>query len=261
MKKLIAFSYIGGKYSHLDFLLPNFPKEKVFVDVFGGSASVCLNVEGYKHIVYNDINEEIYNFFKVLRESHDVLIEKLKLTPYSRKEYKETRHGLSLEDVEKARQFFVKVNMGISRNGLSTSGFSTECNFKSGSRAITFKNKVDNLYLVAEKLRSIGFESLHWKDLIDKFDKEGIFLYLDPPYSNSARQKVLYEKEFSDQDHMDLITRLYSCKAKWALSGYRCDFYDKMLKDFKRIDGPIKTINSSRGKKMNRKRESLWVNY
>ena len=261
MKHKIAFTYMGGKYSHLKFLLPNFPKEKMFVDVFGGSASVCLNVEGYKHIVYNDVNKEIVNFFQVLREEPDALIEKLKLTPYSRDEYLATREDIVCDRVERARRFFVKVDMGFSGNGSNHGGFSTSNNIKAGSKAITFKNKIEGLYDIAEKLRSIVIENLDWEILLDKCDKEKAFIYLDPPYTLDTRTKSIYIKEFSNEDHIKLIERLHSLKGKWALSGYRNDLYDGLLKDYRRIDDKPKSVNSSRGKANSIKQECLWVNY
>lgn len=44
-KKLIAFGWYGGKYSHLDWLLPLLPKVQHYCEPFGGSAAVLLNRE------------------------------------------------------------------------------------------------------------------------------------------------------------------------------------------------------------------------
>ena len=43
-RRMIAFGWYGGKYSHLDFILPNLPNDADhFCDVFGGSAAVIIN--------------------------------------------------------------------------------------------------------------------------------------------------------------------------------------------------------------------------
>ena len=65
LKKKIAFGWYGGKYSHLDFLLPLIPQDAThFCDVFGGSAAVLLNVKPYMVETYNDIDSDLVNFLK-----------------------------------------------------------------------------------------------------------------------------------------------------------------------------------------------------
>ena len=106
MGKLIAFGWYGGKYSHLDWLLPLLPESKHFCDIFGGSAAVLINREPSPVETYNDLDGEVVNFFRVLRNNKDRLIEKIGLTPFSREEL---RIALSKEknisDLEKARRF------------------------------------------------------------------------------------------------------------------------------------------------------------
>ena len=58
-KRLIAFGWYGGKYSHLDFILPNIPRDAThFCDVFGGSAAVLFNREPSPVETWNDLDSE-----------------------------------------------------------------------------------------------------------------------------------------------------------------------------------------------------------
>ena len=87
MGKLIAFGWYGGKFSHLHWLLPLLPKTWHYCEPFGGSAAVLLNREPSPVETYNDIDGEVVNFFRVLRDKKDELIEAIGLTPFSREEW------------------------------------------------------------------------------------------------------------------------------------------------------------------------------
>ena len=63
--------YMGNKYDLLDDLLAFFPKKEevgTFIDLFGGSGVVSLNVP-YERITYNELNHNITNLFKILVET------------------------------------------------------------------------------------------------------------------------------------------------------------------------------------------------
>jgi hypothetical protein len=109
MGEVIAFGWYGGKYSHLDWLLPLLPKATHYCEPFGGSAAVLLNREPAPVETYNDIDSELVNFFRVLREQKDALIEAIGLTPFSREEFELAiaPPTQDISDLERARRFFV----------------------------------------------------------------------------------------------------------------------------------------------------------
>jgi DNA adenine methylase len=75
IKRRIAFGWYGGKYSHLDALLPLLPSAHHYCEPFGGSAAVLLNREPAPVETYNDLDGEVANFFRMLRDKKDALIE------------------------------------------------------------------------------------------------------------------------------------------------------------------------------------------
>ena len=83
--KKIAFGWYGGKFSHLDWLLPLLPKTTHYCEPYGGSAAVLLNRDPSPVETYNDIDGDLVNFFRVLRDNPDDLIRKIGLTPNSLK--------------------------------------------------------------------------------------------------------------------------------------------------------------------------------
>lgn len=84
MKKLIAFGWYGGKFNHLNWLLPLLPKTQHYCEPYGGSAAVLLNRKPSSVETYNDIDGEVVNFFNVLRNEPEKLIKAIGLTPFSR---------------------------------------------------------------------------------------------------------------------------------------------------------------------------------
>ena len=103
MGKLIAFGWYGGKYSHLDWLLPLLPRTAHFCEPFGGSAAVLINRIPSSIETYNDLDGEVVNFFRVLRSQKDALIEAIGLTPFSKEEFDLAINGYTepLSDLER----------------------------------------------------------------------------------------------------------------------------------------------------------------
>ena len=104
-KKMIAFGWYGGKFVHLDFILPHLPMDaEHFCDVYGGSAAVLINRVPAKVETYNDLDTELVNFFAVLRDQPDDLIRSIGLTPFSREELaKACGSSENLPPLERAR--------------------------------------------------------------------------------------------------------------------------------------------------------------
>ena len=86
-KKLIAFGWYGGKFSHLDWLLPLLPDCTHYCEPFAGSGAVLFNRDSSPVETYNDLDGEVVNFFRVLRQEKERLMEAISLTPFSREEF------------------------------------------------------------------------------------------------------------------------------------------------------------------------------
>lgn len=86
--KIIAFNYFGGKFTWIEHLYAHFPNYfNHLVDLFAGSFVVSLNYQGKCIKTANEINEDVTNFFQVLRDKPEELLHKLTLTPISNAEY------------------------------------------------------------------------------------------------------------------------------------------------------------------------------
>jgi len=265
-RKLLAFRWYGGKYSHLDWLLPLLPKTHIFCEAFAGSASVLLNREPSPVEVLNDIDGDIANFFQVLRDRPAELIEKLYLTPFSREEFSkaiEARGRRDLDPVERARLFFVRaeqVRIGLEQT--ATLGRWAWCKYTSRSgmagAVSRWVNRVLALWAVAERLRTVQIENDDAFNVIKRYDSKDTLFYLDPPYPHEVRgDPKAYGYEFTEHDHRRLAELLHSVKGRVALSGYKGPLLERLYSDWTRVDAPPKTVHSVKEVRQ----ESLYINY
>lgn len=267
-KNLIPFRWYGGKYSVLDFIIPNLPRTRRYVEPFGGSAVVLVNRKPSPIEVYNDIDKDIVTFFKVLREQKDELLEQIALTPFSREELRravEQENNDDLGEVEQARQFFVRVT----QTRLATAQQASEGRWaysRSLSRrevaqnASRYYGRLKQLEPVAQRLMGVQIESRTAIDVIQEFDSEETLFYCDPPYPHGTRVDTSsYAYEMSDDEHQELADVLRECEGKVAISGYQCDLYEELYENhgWTRIDNDEITTRSE----TNRRPESLWTNY
>ncbi len=263
--KMIAFGWYGGKFSHLDFILPNLPKgERHFCDVFGGSAAVLINRKPAEIETYNDLDSELVNFFEVLRIDTDELIRQIGLTPFSREELVEActlRPNLSA--IERARRFYVRARQ--TRTGLaqtSSEGRWAHCVLTSragmAGAVSRWLGAVDGLPEIAQRLLRVQIENAPAIEIIRRYDTEDTLFYVDPPYVHESRgDSAAYGNEMSDWDHIQLGETLRRIKGRAVVSGYGTKLYDELYKGWERVDAPEKICNSSKGFRQ----ESLWMNF
>ncbi len=264
-RRLIAFGYYGGKFSHLGWLLPLLPRCHHYCEPFGGSAAVLLNREPSPVETYNDLDGEVVNFFRVLRDQKERLIELIGLTPFAREEFYRavSNHKGELSDLERARLFYVRARQA--RTGLAqTASLGRWANCKNTSRngmsgvISRWLGAIEDLPAIAERLLRVQIENRPALEVIRLYDDPGTLFYCDPPYVHSSRgDRKAYGYEMSDEEHCELAAVLNRIRGKAAVSGYRCDLMDELYRGWKRHDAPTKACHSV--KKL--RREALWTNY
>jgi len=264
-RKKISFGWYGGKYNHLKWLLPLLPQAHHYCEPFAGSAAVLLNRDPAPVETYNDIDGEVVNFFRVLRDDKDRLIEAIGLTPFSREEFylAVTDYGSHLSDLERARRFFVRARQV--RTGLAqTASLGRWANCKNTSRAgmsgvvSRWLGSVEGLPQIAERLLRVQIENRPALEVIKLYDSANTLFYCDPPYPHETRgDNKAYRFEMTDAEHMELSLLVSQVSGKVAISGYRCDLTDALYKDWRCIEAPAKKCHSVKRSRI----EALWVNY
>ena len=264
-RRLIAFGWYGGKFSHLEWLLPLLPEAHHYCEPFAGSAAVLLNREPSPVETYNDMDGEAVNFFRVLREHPEELVRTLRMTPFSREEFYFAIHGDSngLTPLERARRFCVRARQA--RTGLAqTATLGRWANCKKTSRAgmsgvvSRWLGGVEALPDVADRLLRVQIENRPATDVIRVYDGPETLFYCDPPYVHETRgDDRAYSFEMDEEEHGELADALHHCAGRVALSGYRCDLMDDLYGGWRRFDAPEKLCHSIK----KTRRECLWMNY
>lgn len=265
-KKVIAFGWYGGKYSHLDWLLPLLPDCHHYCEPFGGSGAVLLNRPPSPVETYNDLDGEVVNFFRVLREDPDELIRQIAFTPFSREEFAiACELDASLNDLERARRFYVRARQV--RTGLAqTASLGRWANCKNTSRSgmsgviSRWMGGVAQLEDIANRLLRVQIENRPAIELIKLYDDTNTLFYCDPPYIHSTRgDNKAYSFEMTDEQHIELAIVLNNVKGKVAISNYDCELMNKLYPSpkWKKIHAPEKQIHSTH----DIRQEVLWINY
>lgn len=221
---LTAFKYPGGKVQISSWVSSFFPRHKIYVEPFGGAAGVLLNKAPSPLEVYNDLNSDLVNFFRVLRDKEKAaeLIRKLRLTPYAREEYYNCYPMPEDDDIERAWALFVRTGMGIGiRMAVSDSrtGFAAD-NKQIRKNAKVFVNRVEKMGEVAERFRSVVIEHRDALELIPQYDSPDTLWYLDPPYN--CRYSFRYRASV-DQEAM--LGAFKKVSGYVVLSGYMNELY------------------------------------
>lgn len=264
-RRRIVFGWYGGKFCHLEWLLPLLPKAHHYCEPFSGSAAVLLNRDPAPVETYNDIDGDAVNFFRVLRDRQDELVRGIGLTPFSREEFHRAINGNTqgITDVERARRFYVRARQA--RTGLAqTATLGRWANCKNTSRAgmsgvvSRWLGGVEALDEIAERLLRVQIENRPAVEVIRLYDSVETLFYCDPPYLHETRgDSKAYGFEMDNTQHQELADVLNQRRGKVAISGYRCDVMDKWYQGWKRYDAPVKHCHSTKQPRQ----ECLWMNY
>jgi DNA adenine methylase len=265
-RKRIAFGWYGGKYSHLDWLLPLLPACHHYCEPFAGSAAVLLNRPPAPVETYNDVDGEVVNFFRTLRDHRDELAARIGLTPFSREEFAlACQYDSEVDDVERARRFYVRARQV--RTGLAqTASLGRWANCKNTSRAgmsgvvSRWLGGVDALPDIADRLLRVQIENRPAVEVVRLYDAPETLLYCDPPYVHDTRgDSKAYGFEMTDRDHRELAEVLNAAAGLVAVSGYDCRLMTELYPaaKWRKNVSPAKTIHSTKDTRV----EVLWTNY
>jgi len=265
-RKLILFGWYGGKFSHLDWLLPLLPECHHYCEPFAGSGAILLNRAPSPIESYNDLDGEVVNFFRVLRDKSSEIEKAIALTPFSREEFSiACTLDPDVSDVERARRFYIRARQV--RTGLAqTATLGRWANCKDTSRAgmsgviSRWLGGVDQIEAICNRLIRVQIENRPAIDVIRLYDSPRTLFYCDPPYIHEMRgDSKAYKYEMTNEQHEELADTLNSVKGKVAFSNYDCDLLARLYpaKRWHKTLSKPKTNHSTKGKRV----EVLWTNY
>jgi DNA adenine methylase len=277
-------SYIGGKSKIGKWIVPYYQKDmEVYLETFGGMFWCFYNMDlkqypNLNKVVYNDFNPLNYNLFKCVQNPSELLrainsIDCQKQgTDITPSLYKEQfisfqaeifNEGFSVNpgDYEVAAKYVYILTQVFSGSKPETSSF-IDLKGKYKSKYLTFRDKLSKPDWVEHFLKITDVENMDFDDVINKYDSESTYIYLDPPYWKT--ENYYSNHDFDRQDHERLAKTLHQVKGKFSLSYY--DFpllsewfpKDKYRWEMKQF---AKAASAKKGEKQNIGEELLIMNY
>lgn len=216
-KKITTVQYFGGDYYLIPYLVKMIPPHKVYVEVFGGSGKLLLFKSPSNIEVYNDIDGDIVNIYRTIRDHPDEVIAELMTIPYSRRMYYEALIELKTErDKIRRAALYIFILQASFSGRVTGTGFGTS---KKGNRATKYSKIIDAIRPLHERLKNVVIEDLDFRECIKKYDSKVTFFYLDPPHLYMATEKggYYYKENMTDRDYMDLIQLLERIQGKFLL--------------------------------------------
>lgn len=279
-----ALRYHGGKFRLAQRLIRLFPPHRVYTEAYGGGASVLLLKPRCYAEIYNDLDGEVVNVFRVLqnRKQANRLQELLRLTPFSRAEFL-LSYRQARSDVERARRTIVRSFMGfgsdsISRMKASQAGFNTRISStmatgfrwnsaRSGTTGATdWKHYPQWISAFCERLQGVTIENRDAATILRKMDRDDALHYVDPPYPMSTRSTAngttnehRYRWEMTDKNHEKLAGLLHELKGMVIISSYPGPLYEKLYADWKSVQWTSGNFCSANSQSQKRT-EVVWLN-
>lgn len=259
------FPYYGSKGRLARWIVDLMPRHRVYVEPFAGSAAVLFAKQPAPVEIVNDLDRNVVTFFRALRDREPELLRALRFTPYSRDEFDAADLTVEgLDDVERARRFFVRTTQG--HNGAGAGG---RAGWSNGVRerhtdATATTGLVDRLWQLAERLRPVVVEHRDAAELIAAHDAPDVVFYLDPPYLSGTRRSGRDYAHESDTEefHRDLAATLAGVRGTVLLSGYPSALYDELYAGWDRTQIAVhRAAANHRGRTgVERGTETVWSN-
>ncbi|MEX2410507.1 MAG: DNA adenine methylase [Candidatus Paceibacterota bacterium] len=261
------FGYFGSKNRIALQLCKDLPRHNCWVEAFCGSASLTLAKPPAPIEVINDIDSEIVNVFKQLRENPEKLYKVLELTPYAREEFENAiiKNTTNASELERARIFLIQAMMAI--NGVfgeAQGGFSYSQSYSRNGRDARVNrwcNLPDRLSKVVSRLRSVRIDNRDAKEIINMFiNRPATLVYLDPPYLGDRTKG--YTNDLNDENyHQELLELAIQANCMVFISGYENELYSELLTEKKGWSKKtIATITKDSNGKSHDRSEVVWMN-
>ncbi|MCM1026509.1 MAG: DNA adenine methylase [Roseburia sp.] len=250
--------YPGSKWSIAEWIIGFFPPHSSYLEPFFGSGEVLFRKPRSPIETVNDLDGEVVNLFRWIREDPEKLAHEIYYIPYARQVYEESYGEPPGDSLQQAVRFAIRLQMGYGyRTNGERVGWKRDIQGREAAYAARdWRSLPERLLEAAERLRGVQIENRPAVELIREYHSEKVLLYLDPPYMPQTRYRKQYRHEmFTEESHEELLAAALQHKGPVLISGYDSDLYRRMLRGWRREE----TIgHNQRGGK---RKEVLWMNF
>lgn len=256
--------YHGGKWMLAPWIIEHFPPHRIYTEAYGGAASVLMRKPRAKLVeVYNDLDEEIVNVFRLLRDpaTAGALARMIEATPFSRDEFVLSYQPCQ-EALEQARRTVVRSFMGFGSDSASgtKTGFRANGNRQSAHPAKDWSNYPAAVEAFCDRLKGVVIERRPALEVLLQQDGPDTLHYLDPTYLPDTRKASMirtgkgYRHEMTEDDHRKLSEVLHESAGMVVLSGYPSAMYSDLYRDWQTVERKALADGGSE------RLEVLWIN-
>lgn len=257
-----ALRYHGAKFRLAEWVMQFFPAHTCYVEPFGGAAGVLLQKPRAYAEVYNDLDGNVVNFFRVLRDpvQRQQLVDACVLTPYARDEF-ELSWEPTDEPIERARRLCIRAQMGFGSAGATkgVTGFRIDTRREYGTAQALWQLYPAAIAAAGERMTGVLIENRDAIEVMRQHDAPTTLHFVDPPYMHETRVygNRTYAHELSNEEHVQLLAGLLELEGFVVLSGYQSDLYSGMLAGWEKHSTSAR-ISAGRG--TGTREECVWLN-
>lgn len=230
-----ALRYHGGKFRLAQWVMQFFPPHEIYTEAFGGAAGVLLQKERSHGEVYNDLDGDVVNFFRVLRDPDTrlELARQCQLTPYAREEFN-LAWKAAANPVERARRLCIRAQMGFGSAGATkgSTGLRTDLKRRFTTAQQDWAAYPEAVAVAGARFAGVLIENRPAIEVLVQHDGPSTLHFVDPPYVHATRVMRKgggYRHEMTDAQHLELLDVLRGLSGMVVLSGYDHPLYQEAL--------------------------------
>ncbi|MEM9118491.1 MAG: DNA adenine methylase [Cyanobacteria bacterium P01_F01_bin.56] len=202
--------WMGGKALLAKQIIGLFTPHTCYVEGCGGGGALFFNKERSKVEIYNDVNSDLVNFFRVLRYHPEALIQELKLIPNSREEFEAYLQHPGFTDIQRAARWFF-----LNANSFGGKGEHFAAGKRSGGGALVSQQyRLETIRKCADRFDKVVVENLDVIECLERYDSPETLFFLDPPYLAGAT----YKNRMSIEQHQLLAETVLGLQGNWILT-------------------------------------------
>lgn len=230
-----VLKYPGAKWRLSKWIVEHLPPHEIYLEPYFGSGAVFFNKQPARLETVNDIDGNVVNLFRVLREEPERLAQIVELTPWARDEYFSS-YGKTGDSIEDARRFLVRCWQAFGTVTGSKTGWRHSATGRCPVMPQQWDTVPERIIAAAQRLKAAQIENMDAVQLIKKYNDPKCLVYADPPYVPETRRKNIYAEEMTEAQHVDLLEALQMHSGAAVISGYDHPLYNEFLKGWQRVD-------------------------